>query len=116
MVRGGVMSKNLLEMAPRTGQLAKKMFGNAHYVFAEKPSAKVRPSHCQIIESLREWLRVQIATARSMKEVQATESAQLVLQVAETLRDGERIRERGAHLRSLGGRCAQGGVQPHLRV
>ena len=103
-------------MAPRTDLVAKKMFGHAHYVFAEQLSAKVRAARCQIMEPLRKWQRSTVSTARGVKEIQAPESAQLVLQVAEALRDGERIRECGAHLRSLGGRCAQSGVQPHLRV
>ena len=74
------MSKRLLEMAPRTDLVAKKMFGHAHHVFAEQPSAKVRPTRCQIMEPLRKWQRSTVSTARGVKEIQAPESAQLVLQ------------------------------------
>src|SRR5258705_12274312 len=70
------------------------------------------------MEPLRKWQRSTVSAARGMKKMQAPESVQLVLGVAEALRDGERIRERPAHLGSLSGRCAarlaQRGVQPHF--
>ena len=69
MAGGGITSQHLLEMARRTDLVAKKMIGHAHYVFAEQPSAKVRPTRCQIMEHLREWLRGKMLTARSVKEI-----------------------------------------------
>ena len=66
------------------------------------------------MEPLRKWQRSTVSTARGMKEIQASESAQLVLGVAKALRNFECLRERRAHLGSLGCRCAQRGVQPHF--
>ena len=108
------MRQHLLEMAPRTDLVAKKMFGHAHHALAEQPIARVRPTRCQIMELLRKWQRSTVSTAPGVIEIQAPESAQLVLGVAKALRDVECLRERRAHLGSLRCRCAQRGVQPHF--
>src|SRR6266478_9927144 len=101
-------------MAPCTDLVANIVFGRAKIVLAEQPIVRVRPTHCQIMEPLRKWQRSTVSTASGVIEIQAPESAQLVLGVAKALRNLECLRERGAHLGNLGCRCAQRGVQLHF--
>src|SRR5882724_4322660 len=101
-------------MAPRADLVAKEMFGQPHDVLAEQLSTQIRPGRCQIMEPLRKWQRSIVSIVRGMEKIQASESAQLVLIVAKALCNFERLGERRAHLGSLGCRCAQRGVKPHI--
>src|SRR5258708_17957040 len=107
MIGSGTMSQHLLQMTPRTDLVAKKMFGHAHHALAEQLIARVRPPRCQIMELLRKWQRSTVSIAPGVIEIQAPESAQLILRVAKALRNVECLGERLAHLRSFGCRCAQ---------
>jgi hypothetical protein len=51
-----------------------------------------------------------VSTAAGVSEVQAMESAQLVLGIAKAFRDIEYLRKRRAHLGSLSCRCALRGL------
>ena len=113
-IGSSVMSQHVLQMRPSTDLIAKKMLGRAHRPLAEQPIIQVGPVHCQIVELLREWQRSTVSTAPGVIEIQAPESAQLVLGVAKALRDIEHLGERCAHLGNIGRRRAQRSVQPHL--
>src|SRR5258708_25605295 len=114
MIGSGTVSQHLLQITPRAGLVAKKMFGQTHHALAEQSVARIRPAQSEFVEPLRKLQRSTVSIARGVKEIQAPESAQLILDVAKALRNVECLRKRLAHLRSYGCRCAQRGVQPHL--
>ena len=65
------------------------------------------------MEFPRERLRRTKSAHAGVIEVQPSEGAQLVLDIAEVLGNVEYLRERGDHLGSLGRRGTQRGVQSH---
>ena len=71
MIGGGIVSQHMLQMAPRTDLVAKKMFGHAHHALAEQLIVQVRPARCQIMEPLRKWQRNTVSTAPGVIEIQA---------------------------------------------
>jgi hypothetical protein len=79
----------LLQMAPRTDLVAKKVFGHAHHTLTEQLIVQVRPTHCQIMEPLRKWQRNTVWTASGVVEIQAAKGTQLILGVAKALCDLE---------------------------
>src|SRR3954453_20902526 len=101
-------------MRSSTDLVAKKMLGCAHRPLAEQSIIQIGPVHCQIVELLRKWQRSTVSTAPGVKEIQTSECAQLVLGVAEALRNIERLRKRCTHLGNFRRRRAQRGVQPHF--
>src|SRR5580704_18992170 len=92
-----MVSQRLLQMTPCTDLVA-----------------RVRSPCCQIMDLLRKWQRSTVSISPGVIETQAPQSAQLILQVAKTLRNIERLRERLAHFGAVGCRCAQRGPQSHL--
>src|SRR5258708_5505161 len=110
----GIMRQHPFEMAPCADLVAKKMFGRAHHALAVQPIARIRATRCQIVELLRKLQRSTMSTAPGVIEIQTPEGAQLVFGVTKAPRDVECLREGRAYLGSLGCRCAQRGVQPHV--
>src|ERR1700681_1552312 len=105
MIGRGIVSQHSLQMTPRTDLVAEKMFGPAHQALSEQLIARVGSLCCQIMELLRKWQRNAVLISPDVTEIQAPQSAQLILRIAKVLRNVECLRERLAHLGTFGCRC-----------
>ncbi len=95
------MSYQFLQVAPRANLITKTMFRHTNEMLAEELSARVRPARCQLMERLCKWQRSIVSSAFGVKEIQATESAQLIVGVAKALCNLKCPRERSTQLRSF---------------